>query len=232
MNLKSEFIEPKGTPMTIELLEKYINRHKQTIPHYMKLLKAYTNDYCIFHEPKKPDFKPDNRLAVNYAKYITDTMNGFFIGIPIKITHENEKISNYLNVLDQYNNQDDNNAELSKICSIFGHGYELLYSDEQSQIGITYLTPMDCFIIYDDSILHRPMFAVRWYVDENNVLQGSWSDSNYVQWFSNEGGFHWVDEPKAHYFGDIPIIEYKDNEERLGIFESVLPLIDEYTSII
>lgn len=225
--MKEYFIEPSGTVMTTELLQEYITKHKDQMSQYKELLDAYTNDYPIFKLDVKPDWKPDNRLAVNFAKYITDTMNGFFIGVPIKISHYDKEVNEYLNLVDQYNDQDDNNAELSKICSIFGHGYEMLFIDEQSNIGITYLTPMDCFIIYDDSIVRRPMYAVRWYIDNDNILRGSFSDSNHIQYFHQDGNIVF-DEIEEHYFGNVPIIEYLENEERLGIYESVLPLINEY----
>ena len=103
----------------------------------------------------------------------------------------------------------------------------MLFTDEQSNIGITYLTPMDCFIIYDDSIVRRPMYAVRWYIDNDNILRGSFSDNNYIQYFHQDGNIVF-DEIEEHYFGNVPIIEYLENEERLGIYESVLPLINEY----
>lgn len=222
----SMFIEPTGTEMTIGLLREYINKHKERFPHYRELLDAYTGKYPILQAEPKPKWKPDNRLVVNYAKYITDTMNGFFIGIPIKTTHPDKTVANYLDYLDQYNNQDDNNAELSKTCSIFGKGYEMLFTDESGEIGITYLNPMDCFIIYDDSILHRPMYAVRWFIDSDNVLRGSWSDSHYIQYFKQDGGYQWEGEPQEHYFGDVPIIEYVENGEGQGIFENVLSLIN------
>lgn len=35
-------------------------------------------------------------------------------------------------------------------------------------------------------------------------------------------------EPQEHFFGDVPIIEYLENEERKGAFENVLPLINAY----
>lgn len=222
------FIEPAGTEMTIDLLREYINKHKERFPHYQELLDAYTGRYPILDTDKKPSWKPDNRLVVNYAKYITDTMNGFFIGVPIKVSHPDKNIADYLDYLDQYNDQDDNNAELSKICSIYGHGYEMLFTDEQGEIGITYMNPMDCFIIYDDSILHRPMYAVRWYIDSENVLRGSWSDGNYIQYFKQNGDYEYDGEPKPHYFGDVPIVEYVENEEKQGIYENVLTLINEY----
>ena len=222
-----------GTEMTPELLAEYMTKHKTEINNrYQRLHDAYENKYEISRLAKKPDWKPDNRIPVNFAKYITDTMNGFFIGIPVKTTCDDEAVAAYLEFLDQYNDQDDNNAELSKICSIYGKGYEMYYVDEQGNIGITYLTPLDAFMIYDDSILERPLFFVRHYKDADNVEWGSWSDGRVVQHFVNRGTYKWTDEPKIHGFEGVPAVEFVENEERMGIFESALPMIDAYNKAI
>ena len=222
-----------GTIMTPELLAEYMGRHKREISErYQRLHDAYENKYAIDFLPPKPDWKPDNRIPVNFAKYITDTMNGFFIGIPIKTTSEYKRVDGYLEFLDQYNDQDDNNAELSKICSIYGSGYEMYFVDETGNIGITYLTPMDAFMIYDDSILERPLFFVRHYIDADNIEWGSWSDGSVVQHFVNRGTYVWVDEPKVHGFDGVPAVEYVENDERMGIYESVLPMINAYNKAI
>ena len=76
-------------------------------------------NYPIFYESAKPDWKPDNRIAVNFAKYIVDTMNGSFIGIPVKLTCENKEVESYVEFLDRYNDQDDNNACLLYTSSIW-----------------------------------------------------------------------------------------------------------------
>ncbi|HIT65824.1 MAG TPA: phage portal protein [Candidatus Merdisoma merdipullorum] len=222
-----------GTEMTPELLAEYMTKHKTEINNrYQRLHDAYENKYAIGLLPKKPDWKPDNRIPVNFAKYITDTMNGFFIGIPIKTTSDDNNVDSYLEFLDQYNDQDDNNAELSKICSIYGNGYEMYFVDEEGNIGITYLTPMDAFMIYDDSILERPLFFVRHYIDADNVERGSWSDGRVVQHFVNRGTYMWEDEPKVHGFDGVPAVEYVENDERMGIYESALPMIDAYNKAI
>ncbi len=223
------FRVPAGTVMTSELLGKYMAKHKQEVSgRYQRLHDAYENKYEIDSLPKKPDWKPDNRIPVNFAKYIVDTMNGFFIGIPIKITSADEAVSNFLEFLDQYNDQDDNNAELSKICSIYGSGFEMYYVDASGNIGITYLSPMDAFMIYDDSILEKPLFFVRHYTGADNVEHGSWSDGRVVQHFINQGSYQWTDNEKVHGFDGVPATEYKENKERIGIFESVLPMINAY----
>lgn len=224
---------PADTNMTPELLAEYLAKHSRMIAgRYSPLESAYVNDYDIWHLPKKPDWKPDNRIPVNFAKYITDTMNGFFMGIPVKVGHPEENVANYLNLLDQYNDGDNNNSELSKICDVYGRGYEMYFVDEEGNIGITYLSPMDAFMIYDESIIERPMFFVRRYTDVDGVEWGSWSNKTEVQYFKNEGTIKWVDEPQTHGFNGVPATEYLENDERMGIFESALPMINAYNKAI
>jgi SPP1 family phage portal protein len=227
------FTLAKDKDLDDDRLKKFIDAHSAQIGHFKQLQDAYETDYKILHEPAKPAWKPDNRIVVNFAKYIVDTMNGFFIGQPIKITADegNEGIADYVEFLDQYNDQDDNNAELSKICSIFGYGYEMYYVDQDGNVGIIYLTPIDSFMIYDDSIIKRPREFVRLYKDDDGVLCGSVSNSTLVRYFRIEGELKWGDE-RIHGFDDVPATEYRENAERMGIFEPVITMIDAYNKAI
>lgn len=224
---------PSDTVMTPELLSEYIGKHKRIVSsRYIKLKKAYENDYDIFHQEDKAEYKPDNRISVNFAKYITDTFNGFFIGNPVKIMSDSADVNEYIQYLDSYNDQDDNNAELSKICSIYGKGYEMYFVDEEGNIGITYLDPTEAFIIYDESIVEKPLFFIRYYRDHENVERGSWSDSFQIRYFENNGSYRWTDEPHDHGFDGVPVSEYVENAERLGVFESAMPMINAYNKAV
>ena len=219
--------------LDIQTLSEFISKHDWwVLNRYKPLMNAYMTRYPIFDLPPKPEFKPDKRIAVNFAKYIVDTMNGFFIGIPIKIDCEDDAVVDYVEFLDQYNDQDDNNAELSKLCSIYGKGYEMYYVDDLGNIGITYLSPEEAFMIYDDSILQRPRYFCRIYKDANDTVYVSISDEHIVRYATMESGLHWVDEGKIHGFDGVPATEYRENEEEIGIFEPVLTMINEYNEAI
>lgn len=221
--------------LTDAKLSQFIMRHAAEVTfRYKPLDDAYQTDYPIFHEKPKPEWKPDNRIAVNFAKYIVDTMNGYFIGNPIKIIVDDgeEAIEDYVEFLDQYNDQDDNNAELSKICSIFGKGYEMYYNDDAGNVGILYLDPMEAFMIYDDSVLRKERYFVRLYRDVDNVLHGSVSDELKVRWFTLKGKIVWDKEEKEHYFDGVPATEYQENKECQGIFEPVMSMINAYNKVV
>lgn len=221
--------------LTDAKLSRFIARHAaESTFRYKQLQDAYETDFPIFHEKPKPEWKPDNRIAVNFAKYIVDTMNGYFIGNPIKITVDGgeETIEKYIEFLDQYNDQDDNNAELSKICSIYGKGYEMYYNDEEGNVGIIYLDPTEAFMIYDDSVLKRERYFVRLYRDEDNVLHGSVSDQEKVRWFTIKGKIVWNEQEQLHYFNGVPATEYRENKECQGIFEPVMSIINAFNKAI
>ena len=221
---------PQDTELTRELLFTYIQVHKADVARFKKpLADAYRNRYPIFFEAPKMDYKPDNRIAVNYAKYITDTFNGFFIGIPAKVTAEDKAVNEYIDYLNVTNDGDNNNAEISKLCDISGSSFEMYYNKANSEIGITYLSNLEAFMLVDDSILERPMYFIRYYTDADGVEHGSYSDEKYVRHFYFEGGeYRWEDEPYVHGFGYVPAVEYIANEERMGLFESALPAINAY----
>lgn len=54
----------------------------------------------IDDEPTKDPWKPDNRLTVNFTKYIVDTFTGYFNGIPVKSLIQIKKyFLNYKNLI-------------------------------------------------------------------------------------------------------------------------------------
>jgi SPP1 family phage portal protein len=220
--------------MTETLLQEFLNEHACEVEdRYKKLLEAYEGDHEILHLPEKANYKPDNRIVVNFPKYIVDTTNGFFIGNPIKTVADDESVTKYVEYLNQYNDQDDNNSELSKVCCIYGKGYEMYFTDEEAELCITYLTPLEAFMIFDDSIIERPLYFVRRYTDRNKIEWGSISNSYGVRYFKVTGGVRWTSEWEEHYFHGVPATEYVEDAERKGIFEgSVLSMVNAYNKAI
>ena len=213
--------------LTDDLLMKYIRKNDALISkRYKPLWNAYQNDYKIYHQRNKPEWRPDWRASVNFARYIVDTFEGFFLGVPLKITSEDDAVAEYIDELEALTDGEDLNAELSSIVSIFGRGYRIAYVDEDGDIGSAYLDPMEAFAIYNEAITPKMRYFVRVYRDSDNVRRGSISDDATVRYFKLGGdGIEWEEE-HAHGFNGVPAIEYVQNRARRGIFEDVLPMID------
>lgn len=218
--------------LTLDLLNKFIAEHARQIRLREAILKdAYETKYDILDitkYPKKDYWKPDNRLAVNFAKRLTDTFVGFFAGIPAQISADNETINKYVQLVNTYNDIDDHDAELSKLTDEYGRAYEMLYVDEDGAIGITHVSPIDAFMVYDDSVLERKRAFVRIYVDDKGNTEGSVSTEDWVRHFALSPTLRWTDDEKIHGFDGVPAVEYRQNEERIGLYEPVMSLINAY----
>lgn len=226
------YIQSPDEPMTIEKLQYWLQQHTVDCKRLQYLKDLYEGRHPIQLQPKKEPWKPDNRIICNFAKYIVDTFNGYFIGIPVKTMHPDAAVAETLEAIQQYNDQDDNNYELAKYCSIYGNGFELLYTDETAHICTTYLSPLECFVVYDDSVARKPLYGVRYYRTTDNALIGSiYSQTEEIP-FSDAGDGLRFDDPKPHYFGGVPLIEYIENEERQGAFEQVESDITAYEKAI
>lgn len=223
---------PKDTEITTELLEKLLADHKQEAIEFQQRDKEYKTEHKILELPKKPKHKPDNRIVVNFCKYIVDTFNGFFIGNPIKTTSKNDKAAKFVDYIDKYNDQDEKNSELSKLMSIHGKAYEMYFADEESELCTAYLSPVEAFMVFDDSILKRPLFFVRRFTDFEGKEFGSISNGMAVRHFAITGGVRWTDEWKPHYFKGVPATEFSENAEEQSIFFPVLTLINAYNKAI
>ncbi len=221
-------IVPTGTIMTADVLRDCIKKHKDELVHLKELQDAYENKYPIYEAPKKADWKPDNRLSANFAKYIVDTMTGFFMGIPVSITSSEDAVKEWLRTFNTQNGLEDDLSEVAKNTSIFGRSYYMLYLDEDTEIRSVPVSPMQSFMVYDDSILKRPLYFVRYYKNADDKEVGSFSDSRSVYYFTESATGYRIEEERIHGFREVPAVEFVENEEQMSIFESALAMIDEY----
>ena len=70
--------------INMTLVDEYIRKHEERIPRYRYLENLYKGFHDVFRLPEKESWKPDNRLAVNFPRYITETFLGYAYGIPVK----------------------------------------------------------------------------------------------------------------------------------------------------
>lgn len=220
---------PAGRVLTSEDLQTFIG-YNDTVnkKRYKPLGDAYKNNYEIYTAPRKQPWKPNNKIGVNFAQYITDTFEGFFLGNGVRITSEDEEAGDLAGLFDAYNTIDDKNSELSKIVSIYGRGYEIYYIDKAGEQKTHYVEPTQSFMIYDEGLDPDPLYFVHTYYDFEGNRKGSISDGTSVRYFDMNPSVQWTSEPIPHGYGMVPATEYVQNSQRRGIFESVLPLINAY----
>lgn len=223
---------PKDEPITNEVVTKFMEKHRLEVARYEYLKNMYLGIMDIDDEPAKDSWKPDNRLAVNFTKYIVDTFTGYFNGIPVKKTHSDKEVLSKLQEFDNLNDMEDEESELAKMACIYGRAFELLYQDEDTRTNVVYNSPENMFMVYDDTVKQEPLFAVRYGVDDDKKLHGEVYTLLETIKISGENDEISFGEKTNNPYPDLPVVEFYFNEERMSIFESVISLVNAFNKAI
>lgn len=223
------FVFPKAADLTADEIRSFISANDEFAKEYDKKWQMYIGNHAILHKNAK-DHGPDNKLVNNLAHYIVETFNGYFMGIPPKITLDDDTDNEKLQQWNDTNSFQDKLNEISKQADVYGRSIAFLFQNENSETGVAYSSPMNSFIIYDDSVLHEPLAFVRYTRDKNNILSGQVYTDN--EWYSFDDSANRVGEVNANQFGQVPAVEFFDNEERQGVFENAMTLIDALNNVV
>ena len=218
--------------ITPEVVAKFIKIHRQELARYKYLMNCYKGRMEIFDYDKKAKYKPDNRLAVNFPKFITDTFAGYFNGIPVKKTHPEKVIEKIILDFDNLNDMEDEESELVKMACIYGRCYEFAWQNEDTETCVVYNSPCDMFLVYDNSVKQKPLFAVRYGLDEEDQFEGEFYglEASY-KLTGSESELKFGDEID-NFYDELPVNEFFVNEERMSVFESVVSLFNAFNKAI
>ena len=211
--------------LTMTVIDEYVRKHEYRMPRYKYLENLYKGFHDVYRQPEKPDWKPDNRLAVNFPKYVTDTFLGFAYGIPIKKSHPDETVDAAIKEFERDNEITDHEYELAKKCCVYGHAWEYLYQDENARTKMVACTPKEVFTVYDDTIQNCALFAVRYGYHENGATRyGEAMTREEILVFDNGN----IKERRQNPYGRIPVVEWQLNtEEAAGLVEAFNHTIGE-----
>lgn len=225
----------------INQLDRFINRHKSSQVNRLKALKRYylADNDIRYKEPKSDKTAADNRIASDFARYITIFEQSYMLGKPVVYKNASDKtLQEEVDDFSKQNNESYHNVLIKTDLSIYGRAYELLYVDGDEnnvQVRLARLNPEQVFVVYDDTVQRNSLFAVRYY--RVRYEEGKFRDfvevytNDKVYYYRNDnqeaGGMKFVEETN-HEFDGVPVTEYASNEDRTGAYEAVLDTIDAY----
>ena len=220
--------------LTDKVIKRIIENHRNSVlPRLQNLENYYNANNAIKNRVMSDPSKPNNKIANAYASYITDTLVGYFIGEPVTYTANDDVLIQDLNMILEYNDEADENAELAKNASIYGVAYEMLYlSEEDKMIRFKSLNPKEVIPIFDKTVEQNLLAVMRYYEDYDYVEDNTYTiveviDSKTVRRYKLDTGLSLLEE-YPHYFSMVPVAIFKNNEDETGDFEQVISLIDAY----
>lgn len=237
-----ELIEDINNP-SFDVINYCLRKHEEEIPRLNMLFDYYMGQPHKIKESAKEMPHELDEIYVNNAKYVTDIMTGIEVGNPISYAPpKGKEIEEVQEALDKMRiNKHD--KELVKGLSSMGIGYELHYlslvpgTENETMPKVAWIDPRGMVLVVDDTVDREYLFAVR--PREKERLDGDkyyeftvYTANQIIVYRSKEktlveGRAEEISR-EEHYFGMVPVVEFRNNEEKQGDYEQQLSQIDAY----
>ena len=209
----------------------------------------YLQEYEKGNQPilrRVKEIRPEiNFKAVeNHASEITAFKVGYMFGSPITFVQrastdvanetgeKDDKSIATLNEMMFEQGKAVQDQALGKDLAVCGVGYRIVLPKEVktgvSVFDMLRLNPSTTFVVKHNDIYKRPALGVSYVLlsDGRTVRAGAYTTKFYYELEGSLLGDFKILSIKPNRLGVIPIIEYRNDNERMGCFERVLPLLD------
>lgn len=231
---------------SFDVINFCIKEHQKEVPRLQMLFDYYKgNPHKVDDEPTDT---PHDRGEVytNNAKYVVDLMTGFTVGAPVSYVAAKGK--NIDEVTSAFNTMriKKHDKELEKGLSTMGIGYELHYlalkpgTNNETVPKITWIDPRGMILVVDDTIERNSLFAIRYREKKKIDKTKYWEITIYtstgiITYYSKsltlDDSSLFDFDVVPHYYGLVPVVEFRNNEEKQGDFEQQLSQIDGYNKL-
>ena len=227
----------KDTELSIELLNKMINRFRTSVePKLSKYKNYYDGMQAILNKTYSDETKPCSKTIINYCKDIADSYCGYLASPGYISYSSNEDIEEVMDIL-RYNDYQAEDSDFLLNALVYGTAAELMYTDNAGKVRFRLINPTQCFGIYDDSLTGDLLYFVRMYKvndwdnsDAYNVdVYSDYDVKHYTM--SGMNGFVTFASEEPHFFAQCPANIFHLPDEK-SIFDCILSLQDAANELV
>ena len=200
--------------------------YNKTVIEY--LWNYYKGDQPVHYREKTANEDINNRVSENHAYELVQFKVGQTYGEPIQFIsrRDDDAINKAVDELNDYMadaNKKEKDIKAGEWQSATGTSFKAIQftGDKELPFRIVAPNPINTFVIYNEST-EEPMLAVQELKDETGEHYKLCYTKSHECKLKNGKVLDW----KLHGFGDIPIVEYPNNHERLSDIELVIDLLD------
>ena len=187
----------------------------------------YKGDQPILYRTKITNSDITNKIVENHAYEIVQFKVGQTYGEPIQFISrkDDENINKAVDMLNDFMadaNKHEKDIKAGEWQSATGTSFKAIQpKNGDIPLRIVAPTPMNTFVIYNRST-EEPILAVQELEDEDgNCYKMAFTDTMSFK-ISNSK----VTDVKLHTYGEIPIVEFPNNHERISDIELVIGMLD------
>lgn len=240
-------IETSETEINLENVLKVVMGKAEPIHLLNKNEIRFLHNYYLGSQPvllrtKEYHAEITNRIVENHANECVGFYTGYMSGTPCSYvrsetaTGDGEEIARLSNAL-QYEGKDALDRRLWQWMLECGQGYRIVLPDkgyngnypDETPLLVDVPDPDMAYVIYNSGIGHKPIANVlhipRNYQNDLNDLICVYTPNQYFE-IDNGKVVNERGNGKYHSLGMLPMVEYKLNPERMGLFEPAIPVLD------
>ena len=220
-----------------DVLEETLSLHALNAAEIQYLYDYYRGKQDIRDKQKYVRENINNKVVVNRANEVVTFKTSYLLNEPIQYisTGGKNSISAQVSQLNAFMRSEDKESKDKEIVDwmhICGVSERFVLTDEMagSEDGAPFLIytldPRFAYVVYSAKIGEKPLCGVILQYDENN--------KRYADMYTDRYVFTVTDESvtvREHYLGDVPLIEYINNEARMGAFEVVISLLNNINTL-
>lgn len=207
------------------------------------LHRYYLGDQPVLDRTKEYHSEINNKIVENHANECVGFYTGYMSGTPCSYVRSEtskasgDEIAQLSNAL-QYEGKDSQDRRLWQWMLECGQAYRIILPDkgfrdnypDETPLLIDVPDPDTAYVIYNSGIGHKPIANVlhipRNYEKDLNDLIVVYTPNAY---FEIDNGK--VSKSEAHSLGMLPMVEYRLNPERMGLFEPAIPVLDAINTL-
>lgn len=207
------------------------------------LYDYYRGQQPILNREKKVRPEINNKIVENHAFNIVQFRTGYLLEKPVQYVANKDEVDgaslSYLNGCMEVESKESKDKNVANARAICGTAYRLCLpndlfgvQDDESPFKIYTVRPTQAFVVYSSDLGEEPLLGVvvlKEKVGDTTVVKLQ-AYSKYKYYVVNQT-LQVVESAESHTFGRVPLIEYPLNEERLGAFEVVMPMLDAINTI-
>lgn len=224
----------------LEIVEQTMNTHLINRDEMVYLKKYEKGDQPIFYRVK--DVRPEINIKVlsNYAKLITDFSVGYEFGNPIMFVqrakddftkadpNQDDKRVASLNEMLWEQGKISKDIEMAHDFKVTGLGYMMAYpkleeSEDIAPFDLLVLNPLNTYCVYSNDAYRRKMVGVTYSHNINTQVTRITAYTNDFVYLIIGGE---IVSKTPNIVGKIPIVEFRNDANRMACFEAVIPLMD------
>lgn len=224
-----------------QVINSAISIHLENAQQIEYLINYFKGSQPILNRPKTVREDVNNKIVFNYALSSTRDIVGYTFGKPLQYTQRKQDGRDEILTLNDYMEMLDKPAldqELATYNSICGVSYRGVFPkkvkdvEQEVPFELVTLAPQNTFVIYSSDLGNKPIIAVT-YVFNKTI------DETVYYIYTLEKQYKYVasgvtplivpeslTEEKPNLLGELPVIEYMNNQWRMGHWETALSLLD------